>query len=501
MLARRILLVNWDNYPNVAGGGVYTWVRDFVDGMKDCEFHVFHQLSNSSVNAKYETPPSVKEVIELPIYGTNRYQEYYNEGPGLTRRILRTNEGIVRDGFIPLYSAFLDEVLSDESDPAKLTDLVYAIHRFLLVYDFKKCFEDSLTWRIFSKKVQADPFYANMNLKAALTLYQVILRSLQILSIRVPDVDLVHCSLAWWPCLLAVCAKKDQGIPMMITEHGGAYRELIFYYDAAFADDAAKTLWRSFSRNVVKCAYLNTDMIVPVCKTNASWAYYLGAEPSKVRVIYNGIDTKKFNPSLAPESRKRPTIVSVGRIIIYKDILGLIRAVKIVKATFPDVLCLAYGEAIEMDYAKQCVKEVEGLGLEGSFYFKGRTDEPQKAYNEGDVVAFSSVAEGFPYAIIEAMACGKAIVANAVGGVAEALEGVGILVPSLNPSEFAEALISLLKNPELRERFGRLARAKAVEKFELSGMLANYDAAYNELLAKSRRLQMGRASLGGAVTV
>jgi glycosyltransferase involved in cell wall biosynthesis len=498
-VARRILLVNWDNYPNISGGGVYTWGKDFVNNMRDCEFVVFNQLSNSNVNAEYQLPDRVKQVIELPLYGTNRYQEYYDEGPGFLRKILRTRGSVIRDEFIPLFSSFLDEVLSDESDAGKLTDLVYRIHSFLLVYDFKKCFEDPMTWRVFSRKVEADPYYTNMNLKSALTLYQTILRSLQILSVRLPRVDLVHCSLAWWTSLLAICVKKDQGIPMVVTEHGVAYRELVFYYDAVFFDEATKALWRSFARNVVKCVYANADKIVPVCGTNAAWVSYLGIDSSKVQVIYNGIDVKRFTPNSIARAGERPTIASVGRIMIYKDILGLIRAVKYVKEVIPDVLCLAYGDASELDYAMQCVNEVKALGVEDNFVFKGRTDEPQTAYNSGDVVAFSSVAEGFPYAIIEAMACGKAIVANDVGGVREALEGAGVLVRSLSPRQFADALISVLQNRELRDRLAAAASAKARDKFNLPRMIEQYKQLYDDLIAAEGGQKSVEGSYGGVV--
>jgi glycosyltransferase involved in cell wall biosynthesis len=111
----------------------------------------------------------------------------------------------------------------------------------------------------------------------------------------------------------------------------------------------------------------------------------------------------------------------------------------------------------------------------------GGTDEPEKAYNLADVVAFSSITEGFPYGVIEAMACGKAVVATDVGGVSEALEGCGLLVRSRSPRQLANAIIKLLKDEPLRKGFEAAAFKRVKEEFTLEKEVQQYRELYQEL--------------------
>src|SRR5580693_10692751 len=103
---KRALLVNWDNYPNVASGGVYTWAKSLVESLSDWDFYVFNQVSNPNVNSDYTLPSNVKQVIELPIFGTNRYEEFYDDGNPFIPKIRRTTEKVVERDFLPLYTEF-----------------------------------------------------------------------------------------------------------------------------------------------------------------------------------------------------------------------------------------------------------------------------------------------------------------------------------------------------------------------------------------------------------
>jgi glycosyltransferase involved in cell wall biosynthesis len=224
------------------------------------------------------------------------------------------------------------------------------------------------------------------------------------------------------------------------------------------------------------------DIVAPVCSANTEWERNLGLPAEKIRVIYNGIDTKRFRPMPVQRKTDRPVVVSVGRIEIFKDMVSLITAMKEVRDEIPDVMCLIYGEATDLDYSRKCLETVRKLKLENNVRFMGKTNEPEKAYNLGDVIAMSSVTEAFPFAAIEAMACGKPVVATDVGGTREALEGVGILVRSRNESELAQAIVKLLKDKQLRTRLGDAALKKARERFELSASAGQYRLLYEELL-------------------
>jgi glycosyltransferase involved in cell wall biosynthesis len=118
----------------------------------------------------------------------------------------------------------------------------------------------------------------------------------------------------------------------------------------------------------------------------------------------------------------------------------------------------------------------------------GATKAPEKAYALADVVAFGSITEGFPFAVIEAMACGKAVVATDVGGVREALEGCGLIVRSRSPKNLAEAILRVLEDVELRTRMGEAALTRARKDFDLKVSVQRYKAVYEELSSPDRTM-------------
>jgi glycosyltransferase involved in cell wall biosynthesis len=130
--------------------------------------------------------------------------------------------------------------------------------------------------------------------------------------------------------------------------------------------------------------------------------------------------------------------------------------------------------------------------------FAGFAASAEAAYNEGDFVVLSSISEGFPYSVVEAMMCGRTVVGTAVGGVPEALEGCGIVVEPRNPQAMAEACLQLLKNPDLTRTMGQLARAIALDQFSLQQCNAAYMSTYQHLATMKRR---GRPDVQTAAAV
>lgn len=484
---KKVLLVNWDSYPNVMSGGVYSWEKNLVESMTDHEFTVINLLSNPNVNGRFAVPSHVKQVIDLPLFGSNRYEEFYTEkNRPLLDKIVRTKDHVIVNEFMPLYRQFLASMFSNNCDPAQLSQIVYDLHTFLLVYDSKKCLEHTLAWETFLDQLERDPLYREMTMREALTAFQIIQRNMQILSLEIPRVDLVHCSLAWFPAMIAVSAKMEHGCPIIVTEHGVAFRELLLYYNAYLRDEPSNIFWKLFSVNVVRTVYSMADVVAPVCYANAKWEESLGAEPSKIKIIYNGVDTSKFRPIDVKRQDSRPTVACIGRVDVFKDIVNLIQSIRYVKDRVPDIQCLIYGASTDLEYSLRCINMVSTLGLQDNIRFMGKVKDPEIAYNAADVVVISSITEGFPFAIIEAMACGKGIVATDVGGIREALEGCGLLVRSSHPQELANALLQLLHDEKLRSKLGAAALKRVQEGFTIEQSLGSYREQYERLTAGSK---------------
>ena len=482
---RKVLLVNWDGYPNFAHGGVYTWEKALVEQLTDWEFIVYNQLSNSNSNGIFKVPKNVIGVTSLPLYGASRYEEF-SKGP-FVGRILGTSRKSIEQYFVPLFLRFASRMISVDCKPSQVSESVLELHTFFRTFDYKKCVESPAAWEGFVRLLRADNLYKEMSLNEALLAYQALQRVMQTLAVDVPKVDLVHCSLVWTPSLIAVIAKAKHGSPVIVTEHGVAFRELMLYYNAYTFDEASKVMMKVVAANVVKAVYAVADIVAPVCSANTEWERNLGVPAEKIRVIYNGVDTQRFKPMVVQRKTNRPVVVSVGRVEIFKDIVSLITAMNDVRDVIPDVMCLVYGESIDLEYSRKCVAAVNDLNLQGTVRFMGKTNEPEKAYNIGDVVAMSSLTEAFPFAAIEAMACGKPVVATDVGGTREAIEGCGVLVRSRNPPELARAIVRLLDDKPLRTRLGEAALKRAREKFELSTSANHYRMLYEEVLGVRQR--------------
>ena len=145
---KRILLVNWDSYPNLATGGVYFWAKRLIEGVPGWKFLVFHQLSNPNANAEYALPPNVEKVIELPIFGTSRLEEYCDDGHSLLQKIRKTPGRLVEGSFLPVFESFLTGFISDDYDATELVSLVCEMRRVMRGRDSKKLLEHPATWEI-----------------------------------------------------------------------------------------------------------------------------------------------------------------------------------------------------------------------------------------------------------------------------------------------------------------------------------------------------------------
>src|SRR5262249_38099065 len=128
--------------------------------------------------------------------------------------------------------------------------------------------------------------------------------------------------------------------------------------------------------------------------------------------------------------------------------------------------------------------QARALGLGENARFLGVRHDIQSLYAAVDVFALPSLEEGSPNALLEAMACGRAIVASRVGGVPEVVEDgrSGLLVEPGSPAALAEALARLASDAPLRHRLGREAARRVRERFDIARMAETHATLYRDLL-------------------
>ncbi|PSB56396.1 DUF3492 domain-containing protein [Chamaesiphon polymorphus] len=487
-----ILLTTEGTYPFL-GGGVSTWCHELTHNMPEVDFKLLAIVANPYLPQQYQLSANVTQVLKVPLWGMEDPIEYGWRFPfsrALKSKIATTGT-IINQRFIPLFEQLLKGILlPDLMDIDTLGQTFVAIHKYFLRYDYHKTMTSIEVWECFQKLVatawqsQVKPDLITLG-EIAETL-KLLYRLLIPLHVPIPAVDLIHSSAASYCGLPGIIGKLEYRIPYLLTEHGINIREQYLNLRTSIPSVFVRRFLHYLASAVVKLNYHFADLILPVCTYNTRWEQWWDVPPEKIKVVYNGADPDKFTPQNYPPN-DRPVVLNMGLIFALKGQLTLIEAAAIVRETFPDVEFRLYGKPTDLDYFARCQQKVREYGLEKIVNFAGFTSEPWRVYSEADVVAMSSVSEGFPYAVIEAMFCACAIVSTDVGGVPEALEDTGLLVPADRPIELANAIVKLLSlTHQQRKQMGVKSRQRAIELFTRSKCVQTYLDTYLQLIRQSR---------------
>ncbi len=183
-------------------------------------------------------------------------------------------------------------------------------------------------------------------------------------------------------------------------------------------------------------------------------------------------------------------ILSVGRLEKIKGYNLLIGAFSNIIKDFPDTILAIVGE--DWGELASLKKLVEELNLDGKVIFTGNIpyEKIPEVYAAADIFVLSSLSEGLPTALLEAMACGIPIIGTDVGGVSESLGNCGILVKP-DSAEILEALKKLFKDEDLRRRLSKCEKER-IHRFDWRIIAKEALEVYEELLAKPKKENMGR---------
>ncbi len=201
-----------------------------------------------------------------------------------------------------------------------------------------------------------------------------------------------------------------------------------------------------------------------------------GVPEKRLSVIHNGIDTQLFNHSdTQPDA---PTVLHVGRLVPDKNQETLIKAFSLVRKQIANAQLRIVGDGPLLD---QLQRLAQTLLPKNSYQFVPGTTSIAPIYRQGTLFAMSSVREGLPNVVLEAMACGLPVVATRVGGIPELVEdGVtGLLVSPQNHEDMASSMITLLAHPTNARAFGRAGQDTLQKKFSLSASLSAHLALFD----------------------
>ncbi|MFF8909147.1 DUF3492 domain-containing protein [Streptomyces olivaceoviridis] len=313
--------------------------------------------------------------------------------------------------------------------------------------------------------------------------------------------DLCHATSGGPAALCGLLARHFSGVPLLVTEYGVHLRSHYLTLGPDAATPAVRALLGAFHGRLAAEVYRGAEILTPGNAHARRWQERCGADRTRIRTVYPGMAADRFTEVGESPDRADPrTLLWVGRVDPAKDLVSLLHAFAEVRKEEPEARLRIVGAPFGAEgaaYLGHCrtlaaqlfPDEAEGAHAVGdnpvSFEEIGAPDAPTlpDAYAAGAVVVLSSVVEGFPISLVEAMFCGRATVSTDVGAVVEVIGGTGLVVPPRNPRALAEACVALLRDPERRERLGAAARARALELFTVEQNIAAFHGIYLEIVS------------------
>jgi glycosyltransferase involved in cell wall biosynthesis len=216
-------------------------------------------------------------------------------------------------------------------------------------------------------------------------------------------------------------------------------------------------------------------------------------DTGKIKVIYNGVDVDLYDDSVSMLTLRRKlgipaTVKLVGMVtqmVPLKRHEDLLRAAVIVQQSVPNSFFLSVGGDLDTSEYGQSIKKLsQELGLAERIVWLGFYERIHEIFKAIDLLVLPSEEESFGRVLIEAMAARKPVVATTVGGIPEiVVDGVtGFLVPPKSPSNLAQSIIRILKDPELAEAMGQAGRQRVEKYFSLDQYVEDVEEVYLELL-------------------
>ncbi len=269
-----------------------------------------------------------------------------------------------------------------------------------------------------------------------------------------------------WPSVLVSRMIKPMGGPrrIFVAAHG---RELLLEP----LSGVPGKLYDRIRRNLLRRA----DGVFAVSRYTRSLLYELGVRPERIAVLHNGTDPTRFSPLDVSDIRRthgldgRKVLLTVGRLVPRKGIDTVLRALPGVAREMPDALYVICGEGPDRERLETLARDLQ-VADRTRFLGEVAYEDLPRYYNACDVFVMPSrqvrpFVEGFGIVFLEANACGKAVVGANSGGIPDAVRDgeTGLLVEPDNETELAEALLRLLRDPDLATRLGQNGRRRVVE--------------------------------------
>jgi glycosyltransferase involved in cell wall biosynthesis len=454
-------------YPFVRGG-VSSWTHNLIEDMPDLTFSLLaiSPVKGPPKEFEYPIPENVTNVVETFLYND----------------ILPKQPCPNKKGKDLFWDVFFDYLTGKNNQYGSHFEKIYpllcdtasrAVNGVDIIYSRES---HELTEKLYEEKKKDTCSFFDF----FWTWRSMLLVFIQAVNVEIPPAKVYHASCTGYSGLIGALAKLKYNRPLILTEHGIYTKERKIEINQAewiqkkersriFIDQSQgtiKDLWLDNFYRLGRVTYDLADIITTLYGGNEKLEIEFGADPKKIEIIPNGVQIDKWFPQRSvskpdPNIRK---IGLVGRVVPIKDIKLFIKVCKIVLDSMSNVIFEVIGPTDEdEDYLQECIELCKLLGVEDKCIFTGPKNLiKENIYPQLDIMALTSISEGLPLTILEALCVGVPCVTTDVGACSELLYGraeedialgiCGYVVPIGNAEEFAQACLKILRDPQLHSQ-------------------------------------------------
>ena len=473
----RICLLAEGCYPYVAGG-VSSWIQMLIQGMPQHEFVILAIGAEKKQKGifKYTLPENVVEIHEYFLDEFLLREGERKKGILLTQKqkqvILEFLRGQLWD-FREMFDLFQENSGYEAND-------------FLMSDEFLDIIME-LSENEYKNTPFKDTFW---------TIRSMLIPALNLLKCEIPKADIYHSVATGYAGFLGAKFRYFTGKPYIVTEHGIYTREREEeILKAGWVTTYFKKTWISFFTSLCHAAYYEADRVISLFYGARRIQISLGAEEEKCFVIPNGINMQRF--AGIPPITDEPHPLSVGaiiRVVPIKDIKTMIYSFNLVKEKRPDAILYLIGPYEEdPEYYKECRELIKNLGCK-DIHFVGRVNITDWL-NRLDMVILTSISEGQPFVLLEAMAAHRPVLATNVGSCKEIIDGfpdefgpAGVVAPVMNPARIAQGILSIGESGAHMRELAENGYRRVDKYYQDSDFLKSYENLYQEVVKEWQAL-------------
>ncbi|RME75390.1 MAG: DUF3492 domain-containing protein [Planctomycetota bacterium] len=496
-----VCLVVEGTYPYVRGG-VSAWVHDLVGALSTLRFGIVHVGAGRDAArvAQYPLPDNVERFVEVFIHDPQPRR--------LPRLRDRWGAGRRRREAFAVLEPFYEACIEGRPIEHRTVDEVLRI--FAGAAPWRLTIEDLLGsregWAVFERLAARHAPRASLvdlfwNVRFSHLPLARLLRT------TVPEARVYHSPSTGYAGLLAAYAARRRGAALLVTEHGLYTREREIEIEQARwlpdDDDEAglrarrepglfKRWWLELFERMGRYAYAQSVEVITLFEGNRRLQLRAGAPPSRSLVIPNGVSLERFGARRSrgqPLERKAAAHVAlVGRVVPIKDVKTFLRAARIVLERHEAVQIDVVGPVDEDEaYYRECLHEARLLGIAERVRFPGPVDVA-RLLEDLDCLVLTSLSEGQPLVVLEAMAAGVPVVATRVGACPELIEGAdaadralgaaGVVCPVGRADEVARAICRCLEDRRARAAMAAAGMRRVRRYYRRERVHALYEEIY-----------------------